>query len=83
MNTFNDSDRYTPEMLAAMHDAAKRQAAELRAQAISDFWDRIGDALATRQWQARRAAERFARSLARHARRRAAAAPAKPSQACC
>lgn len=83
MNTLNDSDRYSPELLAALHDAAKSQAAELRAQAISDFWDRLGDAWLTQQWQARRAAERFAHSLARHARRRAAAAQDNPSQACC
>jgi hypothetical protein len=48
-------------------DLARRHAAQLRADAIDDFWSTAGDAAR----RTLRAARRFAASLARHQRLRA------------
>ena len=56
----------TPDNLHHLMDSAKSRAEQLRQEAISDFWDRGGEAAR----QALRSARRFAQSLARHQRLR-------------
>ncbi len=51
------------EARARLMDAARSRAAQLREQAIADFWDDAGAAAR----RALRASRRFAASLARHA----------------
>lgn len=52
---------------ARLLDLARRHAAQLREEAIAEFWCHAGDAAR----QALRSARRFAASLARHQRLRA------------
>ena len=63
MHTAND--RHTDH--ARLMDAARRHAAQLRAEAIDEFWSGAGNA--TRR--ALRSAQRLATSLSRHRRLRA------------
>lgn len=59
------TDRHTDH--ARLMDAAARHAAQLRAQAIEDFWSGAGSAAR----RALRSAQRLAASLSRHQRLRA------------
>lgn len=68
--TFNPAER------ARVFDEARARAVVLRDEAMQAFWRGLGDALASRQLQARRAATRYAQRLERHLRGRGATAGA-------
>jgi hypothetical protein len=70
MNTRNRTDDSYYDMV----DAAKLRAARLREEAVSEFWNDIGEAAR----RAERSARRFASSLARHARLRGQSSVTSP-----
>jgi len=63
--------------LHRLHDAALAHAADLREQAVDDFWRGVDSALWAQLATARRAATRLAQRLQRHQRLRAAAGPTR------
>jgi len=69
----------TPSDLNRLHDLARQRAAQLRAQAIDDFWRGADAAWAATLTGARRSAQRLAHRLAHHARARQAQHQAAPS----
>ena len=76
MTSENPMNPLTPQERAALFDAAKLRAAELRREAIDDFW-RDADAVLQRCLQdgtaaAARSARRLQARLARHWRHRGA-----------
>ncbi len=82
MNTDPTLDRYSTETLNRLHDEAHERALRLRNEAMNAFWDGIADLVSAQRLSARRAAERFAKSLARHARLRAEGRAPLPTKTC-
>jgi hypothetical protein len=73
-----DSQYKQPD-LHRLHDAARHRARQLRAEAISDFWDSLHAALEAAGDSAGRAARRFAHRLRHHrARQQAMVQKARP-----
>jgi hypothetical protein len=57
---------WNPADLHRLHDAARNRARQLRAEAISDFWDSLHAALDAASDSAGRAARRLAHRLRHH-----------------
>lgn len=75
MNAPDPIARMSLSDLNRLHDEALLQAAELREQAIDEFWRGANAALWARLSSARRAATRLSQRLQRHQQLRGTAAP--------
>jgi hypothetical protein len=82
MNSDPTLDGYSTDTLNRLHDEAHERALQLRNEAMNAFWDGIAGLVSAQRLSARRAAERFARSLERHGRLRAEGRAQAPTKSC-